>query len=111
VRSYRRKSDGVFLFMTKKEKLRAVNRFREALNGNNQSKMYEYYLFYDVDMLRMLTNLEVELWKQGYHIKEKISELITNSNLLKLNNDFLIERYRLTKELDSIIDSVENEND
>jgi len=111
VRSHRRKSDGLFLFMTKKQKLRALNRFREALNEKNQSKMYEYYLFYDVQMDQILLHLEFNLWKEGYYIIDNIFELVRKLNLLKSNGIVLIERHSLTIELDSIIDSVENEND
>jgi len=111
VRSHRRKSDGLFYFMTKKEKLIAVNRFREALNGNNQSKMYDYYLFYDDQLNQILLHLEFDLWKEGYYIIDNIFELVRKLFLFKHNGIVLIERHELTIKLDSIINNIENEND
>jgi len=97
--------------MTKKEKLRALNRFREAINGNNQSKMYEYYLFYDVQIEQILLNLEIDLWKEGYYIKEKIENYFDKMNELKSNSYVLIQRHSLLQAIDLIIDNIDNEND
>lgn len=97
--------------MTKKEKLRALNRFREALNETNQSKMYEYYLFYDVQIQQILLHLEIDLWKEGYDIKEKISEYILKTNLLNSESYVMIEKYPLLIVFDRITSDIENEND
>ena len=110
MRRYRRKSDGLFLFMTKKHKLRALNRFREALNENNQSKMYEYYLFYDVQMENTIRQLQIDLLDFDNKITNKIKYTFNTHNQLERGYTAIL-KWLVNECLDSIIDSVENEND
>lgn len=96
--------------MTKKEKLRALNRFREALNESNQSKMYEYYLFYDVQVNNTIRQLEIDLLNFDNKITNKIKYTFNTHNQLERGYTAVL-RWLVNECLDSITSDIENEND
>lgn len=71
--------------MTKKEKLRAVESLEKALDGFNQSKLYEY-LLYNVYQVDLMTK----------EFGRRIFEIDSNCDL----GDFFCEHFKALNELD-----------
>lgn len=99
---------GLFLFMTKKQKLRALKKFQEALNGNNQSKMHEYYLFYEFQIDNMLKNLSIDLLDVNREIFNKLKTRLDAHNQLE-RGYVALPRWLFDDAIDFIIDEIENE--
>ncbi len=111
MRSHRRKSDGLFLFMTKKQNFEiklAVKAITKAAKGYNQSKMYDYFLF-DKFHAETITELVFDYLEKPDKTYDSFFKFIQDNNLSKRPCLFLI--YRKAFENFLLNMQFENEND
>lgn len=99
--------------MRKKEKLKALQSLEKALDGFNQSKMYEYLLYnvYQVDLMTKEFGRRIFEIDSNCYLGDYFEKRLNDLNELNRQKYFFIDRNLMELLIECIKDNIENEND